>query len=538
MSSPRPAPASRSVPAARGGPPRARDAAGTLSALLRRAADTHPATVAVLDAERRCTFAELAARVDELARSLQQLAEPGDRVAVVTDNCLEWIELYYAVPAAGLVLTPLNPRTSVADQAAVLRASGATVLLGTADHLDALDTVPRPPSLRTVAAIGPGTPALPHPGATAGPPPEPDPAAVAWLIYTSGTTGTPKGVTLTHAGLRAAVDATVVERPVGPGDTFLTCFPLCHVAGYNVLVAHRTARPVVLLERWSPDGFVDAVEGHGVTMASVAPTMLSALLTHLEAHPADRSRLATLRAVAYGSAGIPGALLRRVLATLDLDFSQGYGMTEASGNVAFLGPDDHRRAAAGDDRLLASCGRPAAGVEVAVVDGDGRAVASGETGEIVLRGPSITPGYFGDPAATEDAWRGGWFHTGDLGRRDPDGYLFIVDRKKDLVVSGGENISSREVEEALGDLDGVAEVAVVGVPDEHWGEAVCACIVPAPGATIDPEEVRRAARQRVAAFKVPKHVVVVEELPRTSNGKVRKRDLRARAAAHLREPPQ
>jgi acyl-CoA synthetase (AMP-forming)/AMP-acid ligase II len=365
---------------------------------------------------------------------------------------------------------------------------------------------------------------------------EPVPPGLAWILFTSGTTGRPKGVLLTHRGLLWAAEATRLERPVGPADVFATAFPLCHIAGYSVLVTHRAGRPVVLLDGFRPAAFVEAVAEHGVTMASLAPTMLDSLLEHLAERPGEREGLGRLRAVAYGSSGIPTPLLRRILDRLDIDMSQGYGMTEASGNIAFLGPEDHRRGAAGDPGLLAACGRPSPLIAVAVLDDDDRPRPDGEVGEIGLRGPSVTPGYWRDPAATAAAWRRGWFHTGDIGVFGPGRLLRIVDRAKDLVITGGENVSSREVEEALHHLPGVRAAAVVGVPDPHWGEAVCACLELAPGTGADTDAVRRALRGTLAGFKLPRHVLAAEALPRNATGKVDKPALRIWAAAQLAVP--
>ncbi len=520
--------------------------AGTLTGVVAAAARTAPGTVAVADHQASLTFAELHRSVGELAAALSALANPGQRVAVVADNCCAWVQLYYAVPAAGLVLTPLNQRLSPAELAAQVEAAGARVLVGQRHHLAALAPALAGGRMDTVRAVvevadgGPMTAPLTVAGRDGGADPDdvdgwaPHPD-LAWLLFTSGTTARAKGVQLTHAGLLAAAGGTLAARPLGPGDTFLTCFPLCHVAGYNVLVTHLAARPVVLRPGFRADEMAAVVARHRVTMASMAPTMLSSLLAHLAAHPGDRAALAPLRSVAYGSSGIAPTLLRRVLDELGIDLYQGYGMTEASGNVAFLGPDEHRRAAGDEPWLLACCGRPAPGTEVAILDPADRPCPPGEPGEIALRGPSVTPGYWRDPEATAAAWAGGWFHTGDIGRLDHRGYLSIVDRKKDIVVSGGENISSRQVEDALVALDGVAAAAVVGVPDEHWGEAVCACVELAPGSALTGPEVRARARAGtgLAPFQVPKHVLVVDTLPRNATGKVTKAPLRQWAAAQV-----
>jgi acyl-CoA synthetase (AMP-forming)/AMP-acid ligase II len=355
---------------------------------------------------------------------------------------------------------------------------------------------------------------------------EDDPA---WIIYTSGTTGSPKGATLTHASLLAAVAVTAASRPVAPDEVYLFPFPLCHVAGYNVLNHHRLGRPVVILPRFDPAGFVEAAARHQATTTSLAATMLDALLDHLDRHG---DVVPSLRSVAYGAAPMPPALLARADKALGVELAGGYGMTELSGNAVFLDAETHRRGLAGETPLLRSAGRPGPGVAVRLVDDDERDVTTGAVGEIVVRSAQVMAGYWDDEQATADAMRGGWFHTGDMGRFDEDGWLFIVDRKKDVIVTGGENVSSREVEEVLCDHPGVREAAVIGVPDPRWGENVCAVVVSQPGWAVPPAEVVELVRSRLAGFKTPRHVVNVESLPTNSTGKVLKAELRRWLSDH------
>jgi acyl-CoA synthetase (AMP-forming)/AMP-acid ligase II len=353
------------------------------------------------------------------------------------------------------------------------------------------------------------------------------------LIYTSGTTGSPKGAMLTHENFGAAIAASQYGRPVAADDVFLYPFPLCHVAGYNVLRLHAAGRPVVVMDRFEAAAFVDDVERHVVTSVTVTATMMSSLLDHLDGHPQERTRLRSLRQVAYGAAPMPPSLLRRAIDALAVDFTQGYGMTELSGNATFLGPDAHRQALAGAEHLLAAAGRPAPNVEVRVADDTGRDVAPGATGEIVVRGDQVMAGYWRDEEATQRAFTEGWFRTGDIGRFDAEGWLYVVDRKKDIIVTGAENVSSREVEDAiLAVCPEIRETAVIGVPDPHWGENVCAVVVLHPHSTIEPGELADRVRQRLAGFKVPRHVVTVDELPRNATGKVLKEQLRMWVTDH------
>jgi acyl-CoA synthetase (AMP-forming)/AMP-acid ligase II len=259
--------------------------------------------------------------------------------------------------------------------------------------------------------------------------------------------------------------------------------------------------------------------------------MLAALLDHVADDHSARGQLATLRTVAYGAAPMAASLLRRAHEVLGVELTQGYGMTELSGNAVFLDAAAHRRGLAGDEALLRAAGTPAPGVEVRIAADDDRTLAAGELGEILVRAPQVMAGYWGDEDATAAALRGGWLHTGDVGRLDDQGLLHVVDRSKDVIITGGENVSSREVEDVLLAAPGVARVAVVGVPDPTWGENVCAVVVPVAGVAFDADALVAEARSRLAGFKVPRHVVVVDELPVNAAGKVVKAELRGRFAA-------
>lgn len=468
------------------------------------------------------SWSALAHDVARVARLVDDRVPAGGRVAAIGANHPAWVSLYYGVPAAGRVLVPLNHRLAPAELAAQLSRSGAAWVVGDDEQLGRLA------GAGVDEALLSGWEVLEAPGDATGLPLTGAPDDPAWLLFTSGTTGAPKGALLTHASLLAAVAASAGARPVEPDDVYLFCFPLCHVAGYNVLHRHVHRRPVVLAERFEPESFCQLVADHGVTSTSVAATMLASLCAYLEDRPGARDALRTLRVVAYGAAPMPPALLRRAHALLGVDFTQGYGMTELSGNAVFLDAAAHRRGLDGDEALLSAAGWAAPGVEVRTCDPEtGRTVAVGEVGEIEVRAAQVMAGYWDDPGATASTICGGWLRTGDLGTIDATGLLRIVDRAKDVIITGGENVSSREVEDVVLTAPGVASVAVVGVSDATWGENVCAVVVPRVGETVDPEQVVAVVRARLAGFKAPRHVVVVDALPTNSAGKVVKAELRA-----------
>jgi acyl-CoA synthetase (AMP-forming)/AMP-acid ligase II len=473
--------------------------------VLTDAATYAPDTAAVITETEHVTFAELVERVRRRGAQLAARTALGDRVAVLAENRAEYVELYYAAPLAGRVLVPLNHRLHQDEWRATLARAGVRLVYGEPGLLDRLDTSVPTIDLDTRDAVAPR--------AADWTPPRRTDDDIAWLIGTSGTTGDPKLAMLTDASLIAAVDATLTARQVGPDDILATPFPLCHVAGYNVMVLHRRARPIALQRTFDPGGLADFVHAHGVTMLSLAPTMIAALLDDPDIADAD---LATVRTLGYGASPIPGPVLRRVVERWDWDCSQGFGMTELSGNAIFLGPAEHREAARGDGRLLVAAGRAAPGVEARL----------GGRDELLIRSAQVMRGYWDDPDATAAAVDAdGWLHTGDVARIDDDGIVTIVDRTKDIIVSGGENIASREVEEVLHAHPAVRDVAVIGLPDPRWGEVVTAVVV--TRTKVDGRELIAHCRAHLAGFKSPKHVEFVDELPRNGSGKILKHELRA-----------
>ncbi len=490
---------------------------------VRSWARSSPHDLALVFAGRTHTVGDLVDLIDETAAACAARSAPGDRIAVHGANCAEYVALLYAIPAAGRTLVPLNTRLAPTELRSLLERSATTLLIG--DPVEGWEG----PHLRfeeLAAAGAPDTATDPRPAASG----VADHAPPAWIIFTSGTTGPPKGVRLTHAGLEAAIQTTSVGRPLADDDVYLYAFPLFHVSAYNVLHAHARRRPVVLLPRFDAAEVAAHLTRHGVTSMSLAPTMLRMLLDEVADAGLDPSTW-PLRTIAYGAAPLSEALLREGTAILDCGFAQGYGMTELSGNAVFLSPADHRRGLAGEMRFLRAAGYPGPGVALRLVDDAGAAVSPGTPGEITVRGDQVCDGYLDDPEATASAIVDGWLHTGDVGVLDDDGLLHVVDRVKDLVVTGGENVSSREVEDALLGHPEVAQVAVVGLPDERWGEAVTVVVVPASETASSADllaDLRAHVAPTLAGYKRPRRIEVVDALPVNAGGKVDKRALRDR----------
>ncbi len=513
-----------------------------LHEIVELASSTFGDHAALIADGRRLTFGELEARIRHMSARLGELTEPGDRVVLIAENRIDAVTALYAVPRAGASLAPANIRHTPDEVASFVDSIAPTVVLATPTQLDLvgealtgldrdlevlsiggehaaakLDLTAALDDDATAEAEGSTEHAQPMHVAT-------DPRVCAWIIHTSGTTGRPRAAMLTHGSLAAAVVNTAIARPMADDDVYLFPFPLFHVAAYNVLHAHLRRRPVVLIPRFEPAAFMRTVQDEGVTSCSLAPTMVSMLLDHPEFSPAA---LAGLRQIAYGASSMPGSLLRRVLEELpEVGLAQGYGMTELSGNAVFLGPEDHRRAITDAPHLLGAAGKPGPLTALRIEDDEGNEVPRGGIGEILVRGEQTVPGYWQDPVATTEARSGQWLRTGDVGRIDDDGYLHVIDRKKDIIITGGENVASREVEEVLSAHPDVSQVAVVGATDERWGEAVCAVVVPAPGAELDTDELIRWTEDRLARFKRPKRVLTLREMPTNASGKVDKRRIR------------
>ncbi|MFF0520426.1 long-chain-fatty-acid--CoA ligase [Actinomadura nitritigenes] len=505
-----------------------------ISDIVEYAARKHPDRTALRFEDRAIGYAELRDRVRRAANALRTLAEPGDRIAVLSGNRPEYVDLYYAVPAAGMALTFLNHRLHPSEITALVEHAQASVLIVSGEYLDAMtEHRHEMPGVKVVVGLDGGGDrgyADLVAGADATEPPRPDEDSIAWLVYTSGTTGAPKGVMLSHRNLITGVISSASQWEIPDESVFLFCFPLCHVGGYAVLVNHLRSATVGIVRSYDNETFLRLVADWKVTQTGLAPTMIAFLLGHPGIEDHD---LGTLEAIGYGASAIPAEVLRRGMDVLGCDFYQGFGMSELGGNILYFGTAEHRRAAAGETHLLAAAGRVMDLADIRIVDAEFNDVPPGEPGEMVVRCDQVMRGYWREPELTAEAFRDGWLRTGDVVRRDAEGMVYIVDRIKDMIITGGENVASREVEQVLYRHPDVADAAVFGVPDPRWGEAVCAAVVLRPGASAAPGDVIAFAREHLGGYKVPRRVEVVDELPRNVAGKVLKRDLRARYAAPL-----
>jgi len=483
-----------------------------------------PELEAVVDGARRVTWAELHDRTARLAGALgaKLNASRGDRVAFLGMNCLETIELFHATARAGLLCVPLNERLSPAELRAIVESVEPVALLCTASHADlASELVSGTPAVLVGVAFP--APLTYDDLLMAGRPmPAAEPEPVSSICFTSGTTGRPKGVLMTQRAqcLFARVQAEL--EPIRPRARHLYVRPIAVAPGHRMIAWHGISQgTTVVAPRFEPGEFFRLLEAERITNVLLAPTTLRMLLDH--GNPA-RHDLSSLACIVYGGAPMTAQLLREVLDFFPCGLMQGYGGSEA-GQVLYLSPDDHRAG------RVDSNGRPVPGVDIEVRDRSGGALPPGEVGELHVRSEMLMAGYWHDLASTQKVLRDGWYATGDLACQGPDGYLRIVARVSDMIISGGFNIMPSEVEDVISAHPAVQEVAVYAASDSLWGEAVEAAVVLRPGWHATADELVELCRSHLASFKKPRRIVFVSSIPRTSVGKVDKRVLRARAGA-------
>lgn len=504
-----------------------------LHELLAASADRHPDRAAFVRDGATTTYAELARDVARFAASLRRTGvSPGDRVVLAHDGTLAYLVAYYGIVQCGAVVVPVCPDTRPEPLTRAIAHSGATAAVIEAravQHLAGYEAAL--PDLRTLIVVG----AVPDQGCSwrrvpieqmvAGPEELSDSGmgdgALASIAYTSGTTGIPKGVMLTHRNLVANILAVVAYLELGLDDVVGMVLPFFYVYGNSVLHTHLCAGGTVawLGSMAFPARVASGLEAHRCTGFSGVPSTFARLLTydHLGEHD-----LSALRYVTQAGAAMSPPMIRRLRAALpNAEVFVMYGQTEAAARLTYLPPADL-------DRKPGSVGRPIAGVTLSVVDAQGFDLPPGTVGEVVARGPSIMSGYWRDPEETSRALRPEGLRTGDLGRMDEEGYLTIVGRASDMIKSGAHRISPRTIEDVILRLDGVAECAVVGVPDEQLGQAILACVVRRPGCEVTRQDVMRQCHRDLPRFQLPSEIRFLQELPRTPTGKVRTYDLERR----------
>jgi long-chain acyl-CoA synthetase len=489
----------------------------TLSDALRRAERIALDREAIACAGVRHSFADLVDRCRRLGSVLDDLGTvPGDRVAVLSGNSIPFVELYLAIPSSGRIQVPLNFRWSEPELAYALADAGARVLFTDRDPGGLAALVERVVRTDTDEYESLLTAASPRPFAD-----DLTGESLAGLFYTGGTTGASKGVMLTHRNLLANAFAMQHLVPFEPDDVFLVIAPMFHAAGsISLLQSALTGVRQVIVPFFDPGAILDIIEAEGATVTVGVPTMIAAIIEEQQARPRDVS---SLRLLVHGGSPIATEVLRRARDAFgSTELVHVYGATETSPLVTGMRHEERQL----DTPRQRSAGQAVLGFEVVVRDADRNPVADGEAGEVSVRGANVMAGYWNKPEATAAALRDGWYHTGDIGTVDAEGHLFLLDRAKDMIISGGENVYCGEVEEILYRHPAVLEVAVFGIPDDLWGEAVHAVVV--ARAPVSAEELVEHCRQHIAHYKAPRSISFQDDpLPKSGPGKVLKRELRA-----------
>ncbi len=491
---------------------------------IREFARCTPRRVAVIDADRQLTFAEVDDRSSRLACALRTAGlSAGDRVAVLAWNRLEFVEVAAGIAKAGLLMIPLNPRGVAQEHAYILEHSRTRALIVDDELLAGIDGIAD--GLDLVLVLGPEGPGQPYEqvltrAGVTDPQASPAEREPFCIQYTSGTTGKPKGVLLSHRSRVLTMFAGGLDWGIGPGRRTAAIAPMALGAGFAFgYMGPYLGGTTVMMQKWDAAGFLALVERHRLQSVFLVPTHAYGIRAVTE-EPAAQFDLSSLETIYFNAAALPVPLKKWVIEAFPgVGIHELYGSTEGS-VVTSLRPE---RAL---DRA-GSVGHPWFATEVKLVDDEGRPVPAGQPGELYSRSPMVMNGYLNDPVATAASLTDdGWCSAGDVAVADDEGFIYIIDRKKDLIISGGQNIYPREIENVIVGLAGISEVAVVGVPDEKWGERVCAHVVPAAGAALDPQVLEAGVRSQLAGYKVPREWHFTSSLPRNANGKVMKNVLR------------
>ncbi|MDP6565366.1 MAG: fatty acid--CoA ligase [Alphaproteobacteria bacterium] len=495
---------------------------------IRRHARERGDKVALIFEDRQTTYRQLNDNASRVANGLIEAGiKPGQRVAILAKNIDVFFEIYYGASKAGAVLVPVNFRLAPPEVAFVVNDAGAEMLFVGEEFYamieglgDGLTTVRKTIALHDNHLEWSAYSAWRDQQPSEDPAAEGAPSDTAIQVYSSGTTGHPKGVEIMHKNFLYMLPIVLDEwGSWDVDDVSMVAMPLFHVAGCQWgFVAFYVGGTNVLLPDVDPPAILRAVEEHRITQVLFVPAVILFLLQTPGCAETDFS---SVKMVVYGASPIPFPVLQQAVEAFGCGFAQVYGLTETTGAVTYLPPEDHD----GSDKMK-SCGKPMSTARIRVVDQDGDDRPVGQVGEIVVAGGQIMKGYWNLPEASAEAIKGEWFHSGDAGYFDDEGYLYIHDRVTDMIISGGENIYPAEVESALAAHPKIADVAVIGVPDDRWGEAVKAIIVVAPDQELDAEEVIGFAHQNIAGYKCPKSVDFAAELPRNPSGKILKRELR------------
>lgn len=487
-----------------------------------------------IDEQRSLSYGEAAREANRVAQALVSSGlDVGDRIALLAKNCVEYTVLYHACSKAGVVPVPLNYRLAPPEWQYIINDAEAKAVIARGELVAALDTVRGGlPAVKQRIALDAETP----PGWrafgdwTGGHPDSAPDRDVSidddvYQMYTSGTTGRPKGAVLTHRALAFQLLQALTTMRSDPGDRVLIVAPLYHAAAaVTAFNAASWGGSMYIQEDFNPVETVRALDEERIANATLVPAMIQACLVLV---PDVRERkYADFKQLVYGASPIAAETLRQAMDTFGCRFVQGYGMTETTAALTYLMPEDHERALAGEEGLLLSAGRPLLGTQIKIVDENDERVPTGTVGEICGRGPQLMKGYWNLPEATAEAIVDGWMHTGDAGRLDDEGYVYVQDRTKDMIVSGGENVYPREVEDAIFKHPAVADVAVIGIPSEKWGEEVKAIVVLKADAQASADDIVQHCKGLLGGYKQPRSVDFADELPRNASGKVLKKELR------------
>ena len=499
----------------------------TFDGFLTHWAADRPAALALREEDRSYSYAELEELTAKVASALLAAGlKKGDRIAWIGKNSDLYFTLFYGAARVGIVMVPVGWRLAPAEWAYVIKDTGAKMIFTGAGFDGAGEALTgQLADLERIIGEAQARAMIEGQARIAFEAAGPDDAVL--QLYTSGTTGNPKGAVLSNRNLFAlrkhSENSDHAYTKWDDDEVVLIAMPCAHIGGTGLgVMALCSGLPGLVLAEFTPDAVFDAIETGGATRLFIVPAALQMMVNHPRCPSVDYSRL---KYILYGAAPIPLELLRQCIKMFGAQFIQVYGMTETTGTICMLPPEDHDPA--GNDRMR-SAGKPLPGVELRVVDNAGQDLPVGDVGEIWTRSSNNMLGYWNLPDATKGTMAdGGWVRTGDAGYLDADGYLYIHDRVKDMIITGGENVYPAEVESAIYGHPDILEVAVIGVPDDKWGESVKAICVPRPGAQIDANSVMSWARERIAGFKTPKSVDVIAALPRNASGKILRKDLRA-----------